>query len=303
MTAHSLVPFMLARCCNRLLSAVLPLLRRADFHHSQPQSCSHCSGMQVHVLPALSDNYMYLVVDEVTGEAAIVDPVEPEKVLSAVQQHGARLSTILTTHHHWDHAGGNEKMVAAAGGELRVVGGDERIPALNHMVRDGDCIKVGSLLVQCLSTPCHTSGHICYYIRDAASAADAAVFTGDTLFIAGCGKFFEGTAAQMHAALISKLSALPDDTRVYCGHEYTVNNLKFAKTVEPENGDLLAKMEWAIAQRARNHPTVPSSVGQEKSFNPFMRVSQSSVQAHTGTSGDPVATMGALRRDKDNFRP
>lgn len=259
--------------------------------------------MQVHILPALADNYMYLLVDDVTREAAVIDPVEPEKVLIAVQQNNVHLSTILTTHHHWDHAGGNEGMVAAAGRDLRVVGGDERIPALSHMVRDGDSLQLGSLRIQCLATPCHTTGHICYYVKANSDSVDAAVFTGDTLFIAGCGKFFEGTAQQMHSALISKLSALPDSTRVYCGHEYTVNNLKFAKTIEPNNSDLTAKIEWAGMKRALNEPTVPSAIGQEKMFNPFMRVTVPSVQAHTGTAEDAIATMAALRRAKDNFRP
>jgi hydroxyacylglutathione hydrolase len=258
--------------------------------------------MEVHILPALADNYMYLLVDEVSREAAVIDPVEPEKVLVAVQQKNVILSTILTTHHHWDHAGGNEGMLTAAGRELRVVGGDQRIPALNHPVSDGDVLQLGSLHIQCLATPCHTTGHICYYVKANTSTCNPAVFTGDTLFIAGCGKFFEGTADQMHSALISKLSALPDNTKVYCGHEYTVNNLKFAKTVEPENPDLVAKTEWANTKRALNEPTVPSSIGQEKLFNPFMRVNVPSVMSFTGTS-DPIATMAALRRAKDNFRP
>lgn len=242
------VPLWLDRLVTGALSSALPLLRRRSFH-SRPQSFPHAAQMQVHVLPALADNYMYLLVDDTTREAAIIDPVEPEKVLIAVQQNNVRLSTILTTHHHWDHAGGNEGMVTAAGRDLRVVGGDERIPALNHRVRDGDSLQLGSLRIQCLATPCHTTGHICYYVKANNDSVDAAVFTGDTLFIAGCGKFFEGTAQQMHSALISKLSALPDSTRVYCGHEYTVNNLKFAKTVEPENSDLAAKMEWATSGR------------------------------------------------------
>lgn len=259
--------------------------------------------MEVHILPALADNYMYLLVDEATGEAAVVDPVEPEKVLVAVQQKNVRLSTILTTHHHWDHAGGNEAMVAAAGRGLRVIGGDDRIPGLNHTVRDGDSLTLGSLRIQCIATPCHTTGHICYYVRSNSESSDPAVFTGDTLFIAGCGKFFEGTAEQMHSALIHKLSALPNNTRVYCGHEYTANNLKFARTIEPENQDLVSKIEWTTAKRALNEPTVPSTIGQEKLFNPFMRVSVASVQAHTATPGDEKGTMASLRREKDNFRP
>lgn len=131
------LPVWFDRIATATLSRILPLLRRTSFH-SRPQSFPHAPQMQVHILPALSDNYMYLLVDEETREAAVIDPVEPQKVLIAVQQNNVRLSTVLTTHHHWDHAGGNEGLVTQAGHELRVVGGDERIPALTHVVRDGD---------------------------------------------------------------------------------------------------------------------------------------------------------------------
>lgn len=295
------VPVWLGSALDSTLSRFLPFLRRRSFH-SRPQSFAHHPQMEIHILPALTDNYMYLLVDEATREAAIVDPVEPEKVLVAVQQKNVRLSTILTTHHHWDHAGGNEMMVKAAGRALRVIGGDERIPALNHTVQDGDSLTLGSLHIQCIATPCHTTGHICYYVRAESQPVDPAVFTGDTLFIAGCGKFFEGTAEQMHSALITKLSALPNNTRVYCGHEYTASNLRFAQTVEPSNQDLKTKIEWTNAKRALNEPTVPSTIGQEKLINPFMRVTVASVQAHAGTPGDERGTMASLRRQKDHFR-
>lgn len=165
--------------------------------------------MQVHILPALADNYMYLVVDETTNEAAVVDPVEPDKVVAAVAEYGVKLSTILTTHHHWDHAGGNNDLVKKVDG-LKVVGGDDRIGSLNCKVGHGDEFKVGSLTIKCLATPCHTTGHICYLVES--DGEPAAVFTGDTLFVAGCGKFFEGTPDEMYSALIEKLSVLPGAT-------------------------------------------------------------------------------------------
>ncbi|XP_059144693.1 hydroxyacylglutathione hydrolase, mitochondrial-like [Physella acuta] len=255
--------------------------------------------MKVKLLPALEDNYMYLIIDESTRKCAVVDPVEPDKVQAAVREEGVHLETVLTTHHHWDHAGGNEQLVKNVG-PLTVVGGDSRIGALNHQVTHGDHIKIGSLDVKCLFTPCHTSGHICYFVTGP-SGTDPAVFTGDTLFVAGCGKFFEGTPDQMYKALIDILSHLPPETKVYCGHEYTVNNLKFAATVEPGNVDLAKRFDLAQKQRQNGEPTIPSTIKDELLFNPFMRVRESSVQKHVEKS-DPVQTMGALRAAKDVFR-
>uniref|UniRef100_A0A803V9D2 Hydroxyacylglutathione hydrolase, mitochondrial n=1 Tax=Ficedula albicollis TaxID=59894 RepID=A0A803V9D2_FICAL len=200
--------------------------------------------MKVEILPALTDNYMYLLIDQDTREAAIVDPVQPQKVLDAVKKHGVKLTTVLTTHHHWDHAGGNEKLVKMEPG-LHVYGGDSRVGALTQRVSHLTALKVGSLSVKCLSTPCHTSGHICYYVTKPNSSEPPAVFTGDTLFVAGCGKFFEGTPDEMYKALIEILGSLDPQTRVYCGHEYTINNLKFARHVEPSNPSIQEKLAWA----------------------------------------------------------
>ncbi|PFX29497.1 Hydroxyacylglutathione hydrolase, mitochondrial [Stylophora pistillata] len=230
--------------------------------HSNPLSIVH-SNMKVHILPALSDNYMYLVVDDKTQEAAIVDPVEPKKVIDAVHKEGVKLTTVLTTHHHWDHAGGNVELAELVKG-LTVCGGDDRIGALNKKVTHGDGLKVGNLDVKCLFTPCHTRGHICYIV----SGQPSAVFTGDTLFVAGCGKFFEGYPSEMYKALIEVLGKLPADTN----------------------------------KREANEPTVPSSIGDEFKFNPFMRVHEENVKKYTGKS-DPVDVMGALRQDKDKFKP
>ncbi|XP_064479008.1 hydroxyacylglutathione hydrolase, mitochondrial-like isoform X2 [Ornithodoros turicata] len=254
--------------------------------------------MQVKVLSALQDNYMYLIVDPNTKEAAVVDPVEPNKVMEQVQSMKANLTTVLTTHHHWDHSGGNEKLVSMVP-SLKVLGGDNRVPRINVHVQDGQEFSIGQMKVKCLLTPCHTSGHVCYFFPE---AEPPAVFTGDTLFIAGCGKFFEGTADQMYRALVEKLATLPDSTRVYCGHEYTVNNLKYAAKVEPNNEAIAAKMAWAEKMRENNEPTVPSTIAEEKTYNPFMRVNQDSVHEHAKLH-DPISTMAFLRKEKDHFRP
>ncbi|XP_076433670.1 hydroxyacylglutathione hydrolase, mitochondrial isoform X2 [Peromyscus maniculatus bairdii] len=293
--------------------------------------------MKVELLPALTDNYMYLVIDEDTQEAAIVDPVQPQKVIETVKKHRVKLTTVLTTHHHWDHAGGNEKLVKMQPG-LKVYGGDDRIGALTHKVTHLSTLQVGSLTVKCLSTPCHTSGHICYFVSKPGSSEPSAVFTGDTLFVAGCGKFYEGTADEMYKALLEVLGRLPPDTvghaslsqrppcsrkqlcprldplfrprnrpcfhswsKVYCGHEYTINNLKFARHVEPSNAAIQEKLAWAKEKYAIGEPTVPSTLAEEFTYNPFMRVKEKSVQQHAGES-DPVTTMRAIRREKDQFK-
>ncbi|KAJ8957416.1 hypothetical protein NQ318_004896 [Aromia moschata] len=255
--------------------------------------------MKITILPALSDNYMYLITDENTKQAAVVDPVEPDTVLAAVQAEGVNLTKVLTTHHHWDHAGGNEDLVKKSPNALQVFGGDKRIGALTNIVKQGDKFSIGDINVECLYTPCHTSGHICYYLT--APGQPPAVFTGDTLFIAGCGRFFEGTAEQMYSALVDKLGNLPDNTQVFCGHEYTQQNLKFARHVECDNQEILKKIEWADERRSKGLPTVPSTIGEEKKINPFMRVMMGTVQSHTNCS-DPIATMQSIRREKDNFK-
>ncbi|XP_075686698.1 hydroxyacylglutathione hydrolase, mitochondrial isoform X2 [Rhinoderma darwinii] len=256
--------------------------------------------MKIELLPALTDNYMYLLIDEETKEAAIVDPVQPQKVVEAVKKHGVNLTSVLITHHHWDHAGGNEKLVKMVSG-LKVYGGDSRVGALTQKVSHLTTFQVGSLNVKCLFTPCHTSGHICYYVTKPNSSEPPAVFTGDTLFVAGCGKFFEGTAEEMYQALIEILGRLPPETRVYCGHEYTINNLKFARHVEPNNESIKQKLAWAKETYSNGEPTIPSTLAEEFTFNPFMRVREKSVQQHAGKD-NPISTMAAIRKEKDNFK-
>jgi len=269
--------------------------------HSQQAAISEAS-MKIRILPALSDNYMYLLMCSETKQAAIVDPVSPETVLSAVAEEGVSLSTVLTTHHHWDHAGGNKELLELMESNPTVVGGDDRIDGLNKFGRHGDEIRVGSLKITCLETPCHTSGHLCYYV-EGPQGSDKVVFTGDTLFIGGCGRFFEGTADQMYKALVLVLGALPGDTKVYCGHEYSIQNLSFGLAVEPGNQKLQKKLEWVKEQRAFSppKPSVPSTIEEEKNINPFMRVCEPSVQTHAGET-DPVLTMKAVRLLKDNFK-
>ncbi|XP_005007446.1 hydroxyacylglutathione hydrolase, mitochondrial isoform X3 [Cavia porcellus] len=293
-----------AACASRGLgpgSTSPPLLGILLHHTDLRKSVTVEQGaMKIELLPALTDNYMYLLIDEDTQEAAIVDPVQPQKVVETVKKHGVKLTTVLTTHHHWDHAGGNEKLVKLEPG-LKVYGGDDRIGALTDKVTHLSTLQVGSLNIKCLSTPCHTSGHICYFVTKPGGSEPPAVFTGDTLFVAGCGKFFEGTADEMYKALLQVLGRLPPDTRVYCGHEYTINNLKFARHVEPSNKAIQEKLAWAKEKYANGEPTVPSTLAEEFTYNPFMRVREKTVQQHAGEI-DPVTTMRVIRREKDQFK-
>ena len=260
---------------------------------------SKSAAMRVRPVPALTDNYMYLLIDESTMQAAVVDPVDPDKVMSAAKEEGVHVKAVLTTHHHQDHCGGNKDFVKQQPG-VPVYGGDERIDALSNRVKHGDVFKMGELDVKCLFTPCHTSGHICYHVT-APRDEVGVVFTGDTLFSGGCGRFFEGTPDQMYKSLIEVLGGLHLDTKVYCGHEYTAANLTFAAHVEPQNEAVQKRLAWARSQAAKNQPTIPSTIGEEFTFNPFMRVREPDVQKHAGCT-DPVAVMGALRAEKDHFK-
>ena len=255
--------------------------------------------MHVLAVPQLRDNYAYLVIDPVTQQAAVVDCAEAEPVLAAAAQAGVRLAAILPTHHHYDHVDGNTALLRAHP-DLTVYGIDERIPGLTHSVRDGDQIAVGSLSARIIYIPAHTSGHIAYYF-----ASERAVFTGDTLFAAGCGRLFEGDAAMMIKSL-SKLSALPDDTQVYFGHEYTEKNLRFALTLEPANAALIEKHAWTLAQRDRGESTTPTSIGAEKATNPFLRWGSAELRAtlhqrFPDLLMDDVSVFAKTRTLKDNF--
>jgi len=251
-------------------------------------------------IPCLDDNYAYLIIDEDTKTAGAVDPVTPENITKEATKQGVKVTCILTTHHHSDHAGGNKEMVKHINnGE--VYGGDDRIDALTKKVGEGDKFNIGSIKVSVFFTPCHTRGHVLYYCEQEGRAP--CIFTGDTLFIGGCGRFFEGDASQMYHALVEVISKLSSKTQVYCGHEYTVANLKFAKSVDPNNKNLLDKLKWAEEKRAKGEYTVPSTVAEELSFNPFLRVDKSEVAKAVGvTTNNPVDVMRELRESKNKFK-
>jgi hydroxyacylglutathione hydrolase len=258
--------------------------------------------MAIIPVPQLSDNYAYLVVDDASKQCGVVDCVEADKVLAEVNRRGLELITVLPTHWHFDHVGGNEDLVRARPG-LRVYGARSeggRIPAQTQAVDEGDTVEVGSLKGNVIGIPAHTSGHIAYYFP-----ALNAVFTGDTLFIAGCGRVFEGRAQTMVDSL-AKLGALPDSTQVYCGHEYTEKNLRFALTLEPNNQALKSKYEWTRKVRAEGKYTIPSTIGDEKQFNPFLRTASPELRTSLkkidpGLADDTVSIFAKARELKDKF--
>lgn len=256
--------------------------------------------MRVEVVPILEDNYAYLLIDEKTKTCAAVDPSEPEKVIKAAKEHGVQITHVLTTHSHWDHAGGNDRM-AAHDQSIKIIGGaGDGAEGVTEEVKQGDVVEVGSLKVHVLSTPCHTPGHICFFVNE--ENETPVVFTGDTLFVGGCGNFNSGTPAQMVSAMISTLGKLPKNTLAYVGHEYTVKNLLFAAHAEPNNEAVRTKLEWAKAQVQKGLFTVPTTLGDEWATNPFMRIGEPDIIKFTGKS-TPVEVMLAVRTMKSAWRP
>jgi len=256
--------------------------------------------VEVTIVPCLKDNYAYLLRAPGSTHAVVVDASEAEPVLAALDKLGLPLGAILATHHHPDHVLGNEELVRRYPG-IDVFGSAHdrgRIPEQTKFVADEEVINVCGFTFRCLLVPGHTLGAVAYY-------GHGAVFTGDTLFAAGCGRLFEGTPQMMHESLNVKLASLPGDTRVYCGHEYTASNLRFAAHVEPSNTAVQTKANKVAELRARGEPTVPSTLAEERATNPFMRVHSSeiiaSVAARLGQHPTPEAVLGAVRAAKDKF--
>jgi len=248
-------------------------------------------------IPVLTDNYIYLLHDTASGSTAVVDPALSQPVLDELKHQGWRLDWILNTHHHSDHVGGNLELKAKTGCQVIAANSDkDRIPGFDKGVDDGDVIKIGQYAAKVLTTPGHTSGHIVYYFADA-----AALFCGDTLFAMGCGRLFEGSAEQMWQSL-QKIKALPGDTRIYCAHEYTQANGRFALAVEPENQALQQRMIEVNQLRAENRPTVPSILQQELDTNPFLREDSLALQRQINFESEmPVSVFAEVRRLKDHF--
>ena len=234
-------------------------------------------------VPILSDNYAWLLRDSATGATAIVDPAEPKPIIAALEQAGGRLDMILLTHHHADHIAGTDEVRARFGAKVAGAAADaHRLPKLDTALREGDTVKLGNAEGRVIETPGHTRGQINFFFPDG-----AVLLSGDTLFSLGCGRLIEGNADEMFASL-RKLAALPGDTLVCCGHEYTESNARFALHVDPDNAALQARAAQAKQQRAAGKPTLPSRMQEELAANPFLRAPD-------------VARFAALRAQKDKF--
>ncbi len=250
---------------------------------------------QIELFLCGTDNFGALIHDTDTGRTASIDAPEASAIEAALQRRGWRLTEILVTHHHDDHVVGIEALKASSGCRVVAARADaHRIPAVDFLVKEGDKVAVGSLDAEVIDTPGHTVGHIAYHFP-----AEKLLFAGDTLFSLGCGRVFEGSMAGMWGSL-QKLRALPDDTQLYCGHEYTLANARFALKVDPDNAALRARAKEAEAQRAAHHFTLPVTLGAEKAENPFLRADEPGIARNLGLDGAaPVAVFAELRERKN----
>lgn len=278
--------------------------------HSKVIERNRIDNMRVIPIPIFTDNYSYLLIDKDSAKAAVIDPAEPAAIIDAINENNKNpnntiinLEQILTTHHHWDHAKGNEQ-IKAAFPHVSVYGGDIRIPGLTNRVTHGTVFQLGNILIKVLFTPCHTSGHVVYYCSSLSVPHAAPIlFSGDTLFLGGCGKFFEGTAKEMFDSLCKVISSLDPNTEIYCGHEYSEKNLAFAKKVDPNNTWLDAKYNW-VTKKRKQQPlpecTIPSILSEELEYNPFLRVTNPEIIKNLSCdTTDPISVMSALRKLKD----
>ena len=239
--------------------------------------------LEVVPVPVLTDNYVWLIHDSKSGETAAVDPSVAEPILAAVEAKGWQLSEVLNTHWHPDHTGGNAAIQSATGSPIIAPAEAERVSKVDRVVAEGDRVRVCGAEALVWEIPAHTAGHIAYYFED-----EGMIFVGDTMFAMGCGRLFEGTAQQMYANL-QRIAALPGDIRIYCGHEYTLANARFAADAEPNNAAILARLKKVEALRASGDVTLPTTVAEERETNPFVRA----------TNWEEFAR---LRSEKDSFR-
>jgi len=253
--------------------------------------------LEIHQFPCLNDNYGYLVHEPSSGKTATIDTPEVKPILAALAERGWTLTHILNTHHHFDHAGGNAELKEKTGCTVIGPKGEkDKIPGIDRPVGEGDIVELGAAQARVIEVPGHTSGHIAYSFDE-----EHIAFVGDTLFALGCGRLFEGTPQQMWTSL-GKLMTLSDDTIVYCAHEYTQANARFALSVEPQNAALVARAKEIDEKRSRGEWTVPTTIGLEKKTNPFLRAASIDLRRTIGLeAAKDVDVFAETRKRKDNF--
>lgn len=251
--------------------------------------------LELVTIPCLSDNYAFLLHDAATNTTALVDAPEAAPILTALSERGWTLDHALITHHHWDHVDGLAEILDVHGAEVWGAAADaQRLPPLNHALAEGDRVTIGAETGHVLDVSGHTQGHIAYIFEGYA-------FTADSLMALGCGRLFEGTAAEMHASL-AKLAALPPETLICSGHEYTQANANFALTIDPGNSALISRAEEIKRKRAAGQPTVPSKLDEELATNPFLRTDDAAIRARLDLAGAPAeAVFAEIRARKDRF--
>lgn len=254
--------------------------------------------LTIHTVAVLDDNYSYLIVCR--DQAAVVDPGDAAPVCAVLERTGVCLQFILLTHHHQDHTAGAPALATATGAQICAADPD-RVPGAGQGLADGDRLCLGTANVQVLATPGHTTDHICFLVTGETGTGGAVLFTGDTLFAGGCGRAFEGTLATLQASL-HRLAALPGETQVYCGHEYTQENYRFAAAIEPENSAVAEKLDDVNRTRQAGLPTVPTTLAQECRLNPFLRTTDGNLCRALGIPGAaPLEVFTVLRNRKDRF--
>lgn len=254
--------------------------------------------LEIHLLPALRDNYIYLLHEPLADKTAVVDPGDAGPVMDLLQQQHWQLDFIFNTHHHRDHVDANLQLRQLTGCQIVASAADRmRIPGAERLLADGEIFQLGQESIKAIATPGHTLGHIVYHCE-----TSQALFCGDTLFSLGCGRLFEGTAEQLWQSL-QIIKKLPPNTRIFCAHEYTQANGRFAQTVEPDNENLRHRLGKVAELRQQNQPTLPSTLAEELACNPFLREDSVTIRQSLGLTGDaaPQEVFASLRRLKDNF--
>ena len=253
--------------------------------------------MKIEIIPCLKDNYAYVIIDKNNKKTCVVDPSESEPIINFLEKHNLKLNYILNTHHHYDHVGGNSELKKKY--NAKVVGFKEdykRIPEIDTKLNDGEIWKKDNFEAKIIHIPGHTLGHICFYFYN-----ENILFTGDTLFSLGCGRIFEGTYKQMFSSL-EKIKKLPPETKIYCGHEYTLQNSKFCIQYDKENHNLIEKIKDINEKLKNNEPTIPSTIEDELKNNIFLRSNNENIKTNLNISNStPLETFSKLRDLKDNF--